>query len=372
MSTTHARIVSAAATLTLLGVAGCLERKETVRVHRDGSVSIDLTITGDKGDYLAGDAMPAKTDGWSVETQFKTQDDGKETVESTARRRFHAKEPLPDSFADPRAGGGEFALHFPTEVHVERRPDGTYYTFRRTYEARTFARFDYPRLRYQDELKSLGEQGLENLSDDDRRRLVALLRDIEGMRRAELLNAAMEAGSLELPIDAEARLYTAILRDFRESDIDPLLGLIGAPDDEERDQSIDAAANEVINRIPDVVRRTLASMRVSRRTADDLLAAYDDEVRRYEITEDLADEQFEVRLQLPGEIVAHNGDHVDDDGVIVWQFKGDGLHDRDHLLIATSRWTPDLERRSPAEPDADEDGADVPPADEAPPAEREP
>ena len=64
--------------------------------------------------------------------------------------------------------------------------------------------------------------------------------------------------------------------------------------------------------------------------------AHDEEQARRAVTEDLNDETWEIRVELPGEIVAHNGTDRDQQGVI-WGFPGKALYDRDHVLMVTSR-----------------------------------
>ena len=53
-------------------------------------------------------------------------------------------------------------------------------------------------------------------------------------------------------------------------------------------------------------------------------------------TEDLSDEHWEVRVRMPGEVIAHNADKVEN-GELVWEFPALAIQDRDHKLKATSR-----------------------------------
>ena len=55
----------------------------------------------------------------------------------------------------------------------------------------------------------------------------------------------------------------------------------------------------------------------------------------YEITEDLADDGFEIAVTMPGAIVGHNGARIEE-GAIIWEFTGEMLRDREIELMVTS------------------------------------
>ena len=62
------------ATIALL-MSGCLERDETIRVARDGSVVIRVEIKGDPGDFATGDILPGRRSGWKTRDWTTTNDE---------------------------------------------------------------------------------------------------------------------------------------------------------------------------------------------------------------------------------------------------------------------------------------------------------
>ena len=71
-----------------LPLGGCLERKETITVTRDGRVRMELRYTGDPSDFESGDAMPSGATGWLVETDRETDSDGEESITLYAEQDF--------------------------------------------------------------------------------------------------------------------------------------------------------------------------------------------------------------------------------------------------------------------------------------------
>ena len=67
--------------------------------------------------------------------------------------------------------------------------------------------------------------------------------------------------------------------------------------------------------------------------------AYELEQARRVVTEDLSDERWDIRVKLPGEVVAHNGERIEK-GMVIWEFPANMLQDRDHVLMVTSRLVP--------------------------------
>ena len=65
------------------------------------------------------------------------------------------------------------------------------------------------------------------------------------------------------------------------------------------------------------------------------MAELDQQRLGHSISEDLQDEAWEVYLELPGRLIGHNGDTIED-GMVKWEFGGNALCDRDQVLMATS------------------------------------
>ncbi len=339
--TNASRIAAVPIVLALIALAlpGCLERKETIRVHRTGAVDLEIEISGDPADFASGDALPEEAGGWTVQKdETQTDEQGRQTRNRTARMSVRGGQPLPDTFARPDGPEAATALRFPTEVRIEKRPDGTYYHFRRVYQPREGARYDYYTRLFQESgaFKQIQGKDPADLTDEEREQLLRQLRVLEALKHCEFIRAGVAAREEPWPQHYELLLRRALLEHFEKADLTPVLELLRQPQSEERDAQVNRYGEELIEASRDTLRAQLEELRVPRREIEAFFEAYDEEQARRAVTEDLGDERFVVRLELPGELVAHNGDSVND-GVVEWEFGGQALLDREHVLMATSR-----------------------------------
>jgi hypothetical protein len=324
---------------TALLMTGCLERKETIRVDRNGAVTMRVELEGDPGDFVGGDTLPDKYLGWKTEDQIETDDDGKEKQRRVATRRFAAGQPLPDTFADRDDPQYGIALMFPTTLEIERGRDGTYYHFKRVYEARSQARYEVHRELLKDVFKELDElAGTDpaELTDEQRTRLVEILRLIESLKRAEYVIAGAEALEDEWPQHYGLLLRKALMDHFQRADTSELVAWLGQPDSPERNDAVNSFGDELVAEARDVLRQELAELDVPARQVELFFEAHDEELARHAVTQDLDDETWEIRVEMPGEIIAHNATDVDKTGA-TWLFPAKALYDRDHVLMVTSR-----------------------------------
>lgn len=317
---------------------GCLKRKETIKVHRDGAVEFRIELEGDPGDFASGDALPTKRTGFKTRDWTTTDKNDKETQHRVATLRTAPGRPLPDSFAPEDDPNRATALAFPTDVTIERRKDGTYYHFRRVYERREQARYKYyeKMLEMQDTLEEIKGKDFAELTDEQARKVVTILRALEAFKLVEYLNAGVEALADEWPQHYGLLLRKDVLGVFEQAEIDSLLELMRRPQSPERDASIDDYGRQLVGEARERMLATLRARGVSRKQIGAFEDAYAEEQARRAVTEDLGDEDWVVRVKLPGEIVAHNGIKLED-GHVVWEFPGEALMDRDVVLMVTSR-----------------------------------
>ena len=327
------------AAVVLLVAPGCLKRKEMIRVARDGSVQMRVEWEGDPEDFAKGDALPTEHTGWKTQDEIVTDEEGKEERHLVATQRFAAGRALPESYADPRGPQYGIALMFPTMVEIERRSDGTYYHFTRVYESRAHARYNihHELLKKEiDALKELGGKDPAELTDQERRRLISVLRTLEALKQAEYVAAGVAALEEEWPQVYGLLCRRALLDHFEKADVAQVVELLGQPQTPERDEAVNAFGTELIETARDVLRRQMQELRVRSDQIELFFAAYDEEEARWAVTEDIDDEHWEVRVELPGEVVAHNGTSIDG-RFVVWEFPGKVMFDRDHVLMVTSR-----------------------------------
>jgi hypothetical protein len=335
-----AAVLSAGASL-----AGCLERRETITVSPDGSVTIEVVLEGDSERELTeGDAVPSLAGGWLAEAIEEIPPaDGHEDPRwrLTAGATFPPDLPLPENFADlgdPRAA---LYLQFPTTVAIEDRRDGVYYHFHRRYPGRPWAEVESLRELLVDETtKDLKDRKPEELTRDDRR---ALLRAHGTFEAAKMLVFARQA-FLEVSPDAPQDGWLAVAAEVNAHqaamDYDRILDLADIEDEEERNQALDDDTrrwrDEALEILRDALRRHCDYG--GKRLAD-FTAGYAARRFAFDVTSDLSDEVFEVAVVLPGEIVASNADSAGG-GRAAWKFSGRRVRDAGLELMATSRLAP--------------------------------
>jgi hypothetical protein len=336
---TFGRLAGPTALLVILYAAGCLQRKEIITVRPDGGVDFRIEMAGEPAEFaVGGDALPDRATGWDVEDETRTDAEGKETQTRRAQLHVAAGRPLPDSYADPRSPLYEIALRFPTELHVERGPDGTYYHFRRTYYARESARYEYYREALQDNpaFKAVIGKNPEELTDEQREDLLRVVRVIEALERAEFVHTASGVAGEKWPQHYELLLRRTLLDHYADADVQPVLDLLAQHASPQRDARVNEWVEADHAAAERALRERLRELGLPRAQADVFLATYEQEVARRKVTRDCADDAWTVELRLPGELLAHNADEVRD-GIAIWKFPGKALMDREVLLLATSR-----------------------------------
>lgn len=319
---------------------GCLERKETIRVSRDGSVKMTVTIKGQPADFDTGDALPERGGPWKVEAdRMESDPDKSESRVRVATFEGRKGEPIPDSFVDERNPNYETSLRFPTTMNIEKRSDGEYFHFNRRYLARQDARYEIWNQALKETVDKVAGKDPSDMTDEQRRELVGALRASESLKRAEMVTAAVETmEDREWPQDYGLRLRRAVLETYERVNMDDIVTLMGSPAGEDRDMAINAIGAGLVEKVADRLRHELRELRVRTGDVERFFDAYAAEEARRSVTEDLMDETFRVELELPGEIVAHNATSVED-GKLIWEFPGKWLNDRDHVIMATSRIT---------------------------------
>ena len=333
------RLIGASAGLLLAGMQlGCLERKETIRVSRDGATAVHVEFSGDRGDLEAGDPLP-ETDGpWRAAQTVEKDADGKERHVLRAERDFAAGRELPDCYVDERDERHETALRFPTSITVDKQPDGVYYHFKRTYQARQSARYNVAREmdpQLFEELKSVGGKDPSELSIEERTKIVEALRRMESSKQVEFLAAGVAAMEKRWPQHYGLLARSALLAQYERFDTREIAEWLAKPASEERDARINRFGEELLADGRNAVQETLRSLRIPRGEIDRFFAAMDQEQQRRTVTEDIEDDRWDVRVQLPGDLIASNATRIED-GVAIWEFPGRVLLDRDHVLLVTS------------------------------------
>ncbi len=312
------------AILMLFALTGCLKRKEVIDVEADGAVSHEVILEGSPRDFATTDALPSAENGWKIDTTERgSGDDVRRTTHAV--QRFPTGEALPGSF-----GASAGALAFPTTLRQERRPDGLVFHFERTYPARPFARTEYWSGRFLDE-KKLEKAGEDGWTREEKLTLIADFARATGYAQAELAEAASAAAG-SFPPERALAARSALLAVYTGVDADAFLRASEALPEAERDAWTDAETARLHDEALSAYVETLGLDRD--RAAFD--AAYAQEQATLQVTKQTGAHSFEVRLRLPGRLLASNADRVEEDGTLVWEFKGDAFRDRDLRLAASS------------------------------------
>jgi hypothetical protein len=329
---------------SLLLLPGCLERKELITVAQDGRVTMEISYRGSEGDLNTQDALPSLESGWHVRREVRMErDEEKHVLE--AKRSFPPGAQLPSTFAASTEASPSRYLAFPTQVRIERRPDGVYYHFRREYQPRRFAYLDFWREMYleNDDVEELSNKDVEELTPEQRRKLLEAFVSFEGRKRLEFYRDALAESDPDLPQDCYLRGRQALLEVFKADDLwAPVEEIVQSEPADSRDAALEVYAEQVIARAEGAFLQVMKEYAgYNAYDLAELEAAYDRAKQSLAITEELASQHFEITVVLPGKVVAHNGDELDEDGEVSWGFGGQYLLDRPHVLMATSRVAPD-------------------------------
>lgn len=333
------------AAATLLPNAGCLRRKETITVNPDQSVRIDIEYQGDRPDLGGPDAMPSKEAGWDAKTVSQEKEDGDKEYTLTAGQTFAPGAALPSSFAAAGDPDAELYLRFPTTLQAERRAGETIYTLRRVYTARPWAYVQF----WEDQIlkgdvKKLLDKPENELTTEEQEQILRALATVEVARRLEIFRTAMERSGVEQYEADWLEARRALLNHVEEINFEPILALHeaaeAAADDSPARQAAEEKLNSAISQMSDAGLRAFEDQ-LAASLGEARLTQYDRALQRvrkeYEVTKETGGHAFEIRVKMPGRVIGHNGDKVEEDGTVVWEFDGNAFRDRDHELLVVSR-----------------------------------
>jgi hypothetical protein len=333
-------LLSAAVVLPVLFALGCVKRKETLIVKPDGAVTVTIEYEGDKGDFDKGDAMPSEKGGWKVSRELRTEENKKEEVHLTGERTFKPGEELPGSYAAPNDPDAGLYLKFPTTLTRERRKDGVYLHLRRMYLPREWAYVQFwADAHIDDNIKKLGEKKPEELTHEERVQILKAFASVEAYKQMELAQRALKDADPTFKPDHWLLARAALMKVYEEKvDWDALAKRHENTPQEDQDEQFERESQRISGQAHQAFLGSLH--RDAEYDADHLAkfdAAYERAKRYYDITNQLGGHGFQLHVQMPGTIVAHNGDGLDDDGSVKWEFDGKAFRDRPYELMVTSR-----------------------------------
>ncbi len=330
------RLVASLVGALILAAGGCLERFEHITVKPDTSVSLESTFKGDASDIAEGDALPAPGGRWDVTDSLQQDASGdKGKLVRTATLEIPAGADIPGTYAE-NAGDEAVSLRFPTSVTTEPRAEGLCYHFKRTYRARPDASYNVTRHRLEadKDTRKLLDADPATLSPQDLSRLIDSFRAMEVDKQLAYLHAALGAIP-DRPQDVGLRIRASLIATSEKLDREHVAKLLQQPASDERDREIASIANAFLADMKGATELALDAEKLTVGERKAFLAALDKERRSRAVTEDLNDERWEVRVRLPGTVIAHNADAIEG-AELVWRFNSISFLDRDLDLEATS------------------------------------
>jgi len=334
------------AAVGLAAQAGCLKRKERIIVDPSGAVTMKVKFKGTQEEIAqTRDALPGVLGGWRINREIEERQDDKPKHILRARKDFAPDAALPATYADANDPDADLALRFPTEVTIEQRADGRYYHFRRMYIPRPWAHVEYWHdLLIDKDFEKLGEKPEDELTEDERVRILRAFATVAAMEQIEFARLAARQSVTDLRQDDWLAARAALQAHYEAIDYVEMVRKYQAMPKQQREAVFEVEADQIIDAGYEALR---GAMRDAAGLNTIQLAAfereYNREKTRSEITEELGSHQFRIWASLPGEIVAHNGDGLEsDDGLVYvkWEFSGDAFRDRPFELMATSRIVP--------------------------------
>lgn len=326
---------------TASALLGCVERKETIVIRPDGAAEVRIVhASDDPDDLFGGDALPDAASGW--EAQVREELDGeKTTYVFEATRSFAPGEALPSCHGPARDRLAAQYLQSPTTVAIEQRKDGTWYHFRRRYEPRAWA--ELKSLSESPEAKRLSESSPADDEPDaaQTERFARALVDLQSARLMLLARRAFIETAPRTPQDGWLRVREAMRRLSQELDagivVDDLMHATRLRDEGRKATAIQKCLRRIED---DVAQRLQLAVRSECGFGGSELSAFMAALAKHqrdaEVTQDVADDSFEIVVDLPGEVMGSNADTVAG-GKATWRFKGESLMDQPRELMVSSR-----------------------------------
>ncbi len=351
----------AVACLVLPQTLGCLIRSEHIKIVPDGTVTVSLTYEGSPEDFVTTDALPSAHSGWEVtiETEKKEGDDDKQML--SAERTFAPGAALHSNYAPTGDPDADLYLDFPTTVQVVEKADGTYYYFRRTYNPRRWGYVQYWNdAIFNDDIKKLGDKPAEDLTLADKLRIARAFAGVEAAKQIEFAKAALDECAPDLPPIQWLTARQALLDVYEKEDLDDFNNVFKRCEQVPEDQASECFDHEAERILGAGYAALTQSLRENASFNPLKLAAFERAYERakkcFEITDEVGGHNFWIAAELPGTIIAHNGEmkEENDPRTVTWTFDGKAFRDRPHVLMAVSR----VEKGTDTESKDTADGSD--------------
>ncbi len=319
--------------IAILALSGCLEHQYTYKINLDGTVEFNYKTRGDSADIydLTGNYPEAPQYRDTTYTELDTT--GARVFVLEARALFPPDSLLPTTLGRPGVPWNEFRLQHPTKVSRQSYFLLTVYKFNETIAGRDRTTIEGDRSKYIPPECAVLENGQDSLLPPQERALLKekyaagtlmwnveryKLRFREIIRRAQAAHKgiSLDQERVDSALAALDSLTEAHLASIKTEDLD-LTSLSWW-------QELAPAAHALIGELS-----TEAIWREEVARTGELL-----EIRQL-ISDDINDESFEIRVDMPGRVMKSNSKAMEK-GVLIWKYAGTELQENDVVLQATS------------------------------------
>ena len=363
-----------------LSVVGCVENKEEIVIHSDGSLEAQMSAKGSAEDLVDGYPLPldgpwralddttlawiAKVgpDTGSAQSRARiaagawpvTDSDHKET-QLRVGAHFASPADMPRFTAPQREPYRSAYLERETKLAIEHKGARNVYTFERRLAARRWSDLEV----FGTLEKQLPEETRTRLSHNEAlsdAEWVVVTRVVrEQYRRSAAnftrgaLSAAYTSGDASLPTTVVSSALRAVDREITEliseQRLRTIYDTLHEPHDDKAGELDPALNPDALTR--DALRRSLSNAltaaNVSAAIRNTVFARLEWDFTAFDQSGDLGDENFTLSVTVPGAAVGGNFDSSEEtvvDGVacskVEWSFKGEALRDRDRVLRVVS------------------------------------
>ncbi|MEK7484873.1 MAG: hypothetical protein AABZ60_11140, partial [Planctomycetota bacterium] len=247
-------------------------------------------------------------------------------------------------------------LQLKTSLDIKIEGNRTFYHFKRTYFARDFWKMDQLRKKNVDEniSKRVSENGLKDLNVQEQKQFLQGLARFECKKRILLVIDALGQMALEyvfsadLLVESETQLLSAYEKILNVTRIESWLNLIQQLENAKKNKE-DSSKQKLLE---EQITQQLAQIeeefaKAEQNTLKEIFqnspqlpyAKYLQNMKEsFHFTEDLSDERFEFRLELPGKLLYTNGlrPSKTQEKLIFWEFDGKDLNNRHIPMEAIS------------------------------------
>jgi hypothetical protein len=319
--------------------SGCIERHYSYKMNLDGACEFTYQARGDSSDIYDPLGSYPEAPFFNVTTRHETDDSGRTTFILEAQATYH-HDSIPAVLGLREVPWAEILLHHPAKFSRAEYLLFNRYNFNLTFLGRKRDAIEGDRWKYIPAECRVLEEGKDSLLTDNERAVLEekyaaglILWNVERyrMRFQEILRRSLD-------LHPEIKISQAWV-DSAKAELDSLLDLhfravLYLAAEKKLDQislewweALGPAAHRIMLQNLNVIGDTALAGEILR--VSQLLEM------QHQVSEDLNDESFEIRLDLPGRIT-HSNSQIMEKGVLVWKYLGEDLLADDVVVEASS------------------------------------